>query len=53
MLGKYNQEPNYPNPLPLHLLDPLVKIMSQDHYVNDEGEIVFYQADPNIKNSRR
>lgn len=53
VLGKYYREPKQSGPLPLHLLDPLVKSMSQDHYVNDEGDIVFYQADPNINKSRR
>lgn len=53
VLGKYYREPKQSGPLPLHLLDPLMKSMSQDHYVNDEGEIVFYQTDPNMTKSRK
>ena len=48
VLGKYYREPNKSGPLPLHLLGILAKSMKEDHYVSDEGDVVYYKADPNL-----
>ena len=37
-----------PGPLPLHLLGPLSRSFSQDHYVPDQGDVVYYQKDPDF-----
>jgi len=37
-----------PGPLPVHLLGPLARSFSQDHYVPDSGDVVYYQKDPNF-----
>eukprot|EP01018_Ginkgo_biloba_P015791 Gb_20040 [translate_table: standard] len=52
LLGKYYRQPKKSGPFPFHLLEPLRKSMEHDHYVSDEGDIVFYETDPNLKNSR-
>ncbi|CDY36320.1 BnaA01g30980D [Brassica napus] len=46
--GKYYREPDKSGPLPLHLLRILAKGMKEDHYVRDEGDVVYYKADPNL-----
>ncbi|KAK4363722.1 hypothetical protein RND71_018963 [Anisodus tanguticus] len=46
VLGKYYREPKKSGPIPYHLIGNLVKSMKQDHYVSDNGEIVYYQTDP-------
>jgi len=48
VLGKYYREPDKSGPLPLHLLEILAKSIKEDHYVSDEGEVVYYKADPNL-----
>lgn len=48
VLGKYYREPDKSGPLPLHLLGILSKSMKEDHFVSDEGDIVYYEADPNL-----
>eukprot|EP01018_Ginkgo_biloba_P039732 Gb_32149 [translate_table: standard] len=45
MLGKYYREPKKSSVFPIELIKPLVKSMAQDHYVKDDGDIVFYQSD--------
>lgn len=47
VLGKYYREPE-PSPglLPTHLIEPLIRSFKQDHFVEDEGDVVLYQADP-------
>ena len=48
-LGALSREPEpSPGPLPVHLLGPLARSFSQDHYVADTGDVVFYQKDPNF-----
>ena len=37
-----------PGPLPTHLIEPLVRSFKEDHYVEDEGDIVFYKKDAKI-----
>ncbi|CAL9220369.1 unnamed protein product [Arabidopsis halleri] len=48
VLGKYYREPDKSGPLPLHLLEILAKSIKEDHYVSDEGDVVYYKADPNL-----
>lgn len=47
ILGKYYREPKpAQGPLPAQLVEPLVRSFSQDHYVESEGDVVFYKQDP-------
>eukprot|EP00898_Chlorokybus_atmophyticus_P005317 jgi/Chlat1/5787/Chrsp387S09019 len=47
VMGEYYREPKPSSgPLPLHLLQPLVRSFSEDHYVNDHGDVVYYKKDP-------
>ena len=49
VMGKYYREPQKSSgPIPLHLLDPLVRSFNQDHYVEDKGDVVFYKQDPQL-----
>ena len=48
VLGKYYREPDKSGPLPLHLLGILAKSIKEDHFVSDEGDVVYYEADPNL-----
>jgi hypothetical protein len=38
-----------PGPFPTHLIEPLVRSFNSDHYVEDEGDIVYYKKDPSVK----
>ncbi len=46
-MGEYYREPE-PSPgwFPTHLIAPLVRSFKRDHFVEDDGNIVFYQQDP-------
>ncbi|EFJ45013.1 hypothetical protein VOLCADRAFT_76038 [Volvox carteri f. nagariensis] len=47
VMGPYYREPvKSPGPLPFHLVEPLVRSFTKDHYVADTGDIVFYETDP-------
>lgn len=35
-------------PIPFHLVGPLIKSFKTDHYVADEGDIVYYETDPSL-----
>lgn len=48
VLGKYYREPKKSAPLPFHLIGTLLKSMKRDHYVSDDGDIVYYQTDPQL-----
>eukprot|EP00270_Netrium_digitus_P017785 TRINITY_DN6629_c0_g1_i6.p1 TRINITY_DN6629_c0_g1~~TRINITY_DN6629_c0_g1_i6.p1 ORF type:complete len:439 (+),score=22.90 TRINITY_DN6629_c0_g1_i6:81-1397(+) len=49
VLGQYYREPEKSNgPFPFHLIEPLIKSFSQDHYVPDTGSVVFYERDENF-----
>lgn len=49
VLGDYFREPEpSPGPIPFHLIPPMVRSFSKDHFVSDEGDIVFYQKSPEI-----
>lgn len=43
-MGPYYREPmKSPGPLPTHLVEPLIRSFTNDHYVADSGDIVYYQ----------
>ncbi|PNH06305.1 Omega-3 fatty acid desaturase, chloroplastic [Tetrabaena socialis] len=47
VMGPYYREPTRsPGPLPFHLIEPLVRSFSKDHFVKNTGDIVYYEADP-------
>lgn len=47
VLGKYYREPLLATgALPGHLMEPLVRSFKDDHYVESEGDVVFYKRDP-------
>ncbi|KAG2448543.1 hypothetical protein HYH02_006434 [Chlamydomonas schloesseri] len=49
VMGPYYREPvKSPGPIPTHLVEPLIRSFTNDHYVADSGDIVFYQKDPNF-----
>ncbi|XP_042451093.1 fatty acid desaturase DES3-like [Zingiber officinale] len=48
VLGKYYREPNKSGPLPLHLVGILLRSFRVDHFVSDEGDVVYYQTDPHL-----
>ncbi|XP_057508676.1 acyl-lipid omega-3 desaturase (cytochrome b5), endoplasmic reticulum-like [Actinidia eriantha] len=48
VLGKYYREPKKSGPFPFHLFRYLVRSISQDHFVSDIGDIVFYQTDAKL-----
>ena len=35
-------------PIPFHLVKALSRSFSQDHFVDDTGDVVYYQKDPNF-----
>lgn len=44
IMGPYYREPERsPGPIPFHLIKPLVKSFTNEHYVEDTGNIVFYK----------
>lgn len=49
VLGKYYRDPQASKgPFPSHLVEPLIRSFAEDHYVESEGDIVFYKKDPNF-----
>ncbi|GFR39618.1 hypothetical protein Agub_g81 [Astrephomene gubernaculifera] len=47
VMGPYYREPvKSPGPIPTHLIEPLVRSFGNDHFVADQGNIVFYETDP-------
>jgi omega-3 fatty acid desaturase (delta-15 desaturase) len=40
-------------PLPLHLIEPLKRSLTNDKFVADEGNIVFYQKELQAEPARR
>ncbi|KAL6499871.1 fatty acid desaturase (DSD1) [Orobanche gracilis] len=51
VLGEYYREPRKSGLIPVHLIPSLVKSIQSDHYVNDSGDIVYYQTDDNLFSS--
>ena len=49
VLGQYYREPEKSkNWFPFHLVRPLMRSFAEDHFVADEGDVVFYQQDPKM-----
>ena len=49
VMGAYYREPEKSKSwFPFHLVQPLIKSFSEDHYVADEGDVLFYQQDSNF-----
>ncbi|RRT32298.1 hypothetical protein B296_00056009 [Ensete ventricosum] len=48
VLGKYYREPEKSWPLPVHLFGILLRSLRVDHFVSDEGDVVYYQTDPRL-----
>ncbi|CAL9101290.1 unnamed protein product [Musa acuminata var. zebrina] len=53
VLGKYYREPERSGPLPFHLLGVLLRSLRVDHFVSDEGDVVYYQTDHQLHGGRR
>nr|WDA53421.1 omega-3 fatty acid desaturase [Erycina pusilla] len=51
ILGKYYREPEKSAPLPFHLLGILLRSLSCDHYVSDNGDVVYYEMDSELWSS--
>ncbi len=50
IMGDYYREPEKsPGPIPTHLFEPLRRSFARDHFVDNTGDIVFYQQDKNLK----
>ena len=48
VFGEYYREPVKSGPLPLHLLEPLIRSFKNDHFVDDTGDIVLYKQAPEL-----
>ncbi|KAK1283057.1 hypothetical protein QJS10_CPB21g01280 [Acorus calamus] len=48
VLDKYYREPQRSGPLPFHLFGDLMRSMRYDHYVEDNGDVLYYQTDPQL-----
>ncbi|CAN6715560.1 unnamed protein product [Malus baccata var. baccata] len=48
VFGNYYREPKKSGPLPFHLLGSFIKSLKKDHYVSDNGDVVYYQTDPSF-----
>ncbi|XVF19853.1 hypothetical protein REPUB_Repub11eG0146700 [Reevesia pubescens] len=48
VIGKYYREPKKSGPIPFHLIKNLVTSLRQDHYVSNNGDIVYYRTDPQL-----
>ncbi|KAG8371503.1 hypothetical protein BUALT_Bualt13G0094400 [Buddleja alternifolia] len=52
VLGEYYREPIKSGPFPFHLIPNLVKSINTDHYVSDDGDVVFYQTDAEFSSKK-
>ncbi|GAV66603.1 FA_desaturase domain-containing protein/DUF3474 domain-containing protein [Cephalotus follicularis] len=52
VLGKYYREPKKSGPIPFHLIKNLVRSIKEDNFVSDNGDIVYYQTDPQLFQSK-
>ncbi|XWS43856.1 hypothetical protein CRYUN_Cryun16bG0140300 [Craigia yunnanensis] len=50
VLGKYYRDPGQSGSLPFHLIGSLIRSLKKDHHVSDTGDVVYYQADPELRN---
>ncbi|KAL2521010.1 Temperature-sensitive omega-3 fatty acid desaturase [Forsythia ovata] len=48
VMGMYYREPTKSGPIPYHLLQNLARSINEDHYVSDNGEVVYYQKDSQL-----
>ena len=46
VLGEYYRDPEKSRPIPIHLVEPLLKSLKEDHFV--WSDVVYYQTDPNF-----
>ncbi|KAG6475717.1 hypothetical protein ZIOFF_064946 [Zingiber officinale] len=53
VFGEFYREPEKSGPLPLHLLGVLLRSLRMDHFVSDEGDVVFYQTDPHLLSGKK
>ena len=53
VLGKYYREPKKSGPFPTHLFENLARSIKEDHYVDDSGEILYYQTDIELYKSSK
>ncbi|KAK6943483.1 Fatty acid desaturase, N-terminal [Dillenia turbinata] len=53
VLGKYYRKPKKSGPLPFHLFGDLIRSLRKDHFVSDEGEVVYYRTDPQPSNTSK
>lgn len=44
LLGRYYREPEKSGLIPVHLVPVMLKSLKEDHFVADEGDVVFYQS---------
>ncbi|KAG0503229.1 hypothetical protein HPP92_003301 [Vanilla planifolia] len=51
VLGKYYREPDKSGALPFHLLGVLSRSLRSDHFVSDNGDVVYYKKDPELCSS--
>ncbi|KAL7095315.1 hypothetical protein ACP275_10G016100 [Erythranthe tilingii] len=51
VLGKYHRDPKKSGPLPFYLVANFVRSLKRDHYITDNGDVVDYQTDPEIRAS--
>ncbi|CAM6053979.1 unnamed protein product [Sphagnum tenellum] len=51
IMGEYYRDPKKSGPIPVHLLDSLIRSLKEDHFVSDEGDVVYYQSDPNFSSN--
>ncbi len=48
-MGPYYREPQKSSGwFPSHLVQPLIRSFKQDHFVADEGNIVYYEQDAKL-----
>ncbi|CAN6469846.1 unnamed protein product [Victoria cruziana] len=52
VLGKYYRQPQKSGPIPFHLIKDLMTSLRYDHFVNDQGDVVYYQTDPHFASSK-
>ncbi|OIW01186.1 hypothetical protein TanjilG_10347 [Lupinus angustifolius] len=53
VLGKYYREPKKSSPIPFHLIGDLLRSLGKDHFVSDTGDVVYYQADPELSGASK
>jgi omega-3 fatty acid desaturase (delta-15 desaturase) len=50
-MGEFYRDPKKSGPIPVHLLDSLIRSLKEDHFVSDEGDVVYYQSDPTFSSN--